>query len=129
MPSILPARRRAAALLLVAAVSGSTLAGMAQAARTSEPVRCEIALSRSAGTITLRALAHSETRVSGSYRLRVSGSGSEIRQGGRFEAAPGRTAVLGTVTLGTSGGGYRADLDLDLGDEVLSCSQRIGGGI
>lgn len=129
MPSISSATRRAGALL-VAAVACVAAAGLTTAApREARPARCEIRLDRSGGSVTLTALAHSDKRVAGRYSLRVSGAGTDIRQGGPFEAAPGRAATLGTVSLGLSGGTARADLDLDVGGETLSCSQRIGGGI
>ncbi len=129
MSSIPSGPRRAAVLALLAAVSGGALSGMALAARSPEPARCEIDLSRKGGSVTLTARAHADKRIAGQYSLLISGSGTRIRQGGPFEAAPGRPATLGTVTLGTSGSAYRAELDLDLASETVSCSKRIGGGI
>lgn len=128
MSSISGTPQKAAALLLLVTASAGALGGMAQAARVPEPARCEIRLSRAGGGVTLTALAHAEHRVAGQYALRISGSGTDIRQGGPFEAAPGRPATLGTISLG-GGGGYRADLDLDVGGRTVSCAQRIGGGI
>ncbi|WP_416356496.1 curli-like amyloid fiber formation chaperone CsgH [Aureimonas phyllosphaerae] len=129
MPSIPSATRRAGALLL-AAVASLAAAGLTTAApREAGPARCEIRLDRTGGSVTLTALAHADKRVAGRYSLRVSGAGTDIRQGGPFEAAPGRTTTLGTVSLSLSGGSARADLDLDVGGETLSCSQRIGDGI
>lgn len=129
MSSIVSMPRRLAALLLLAAGSGGALASMASASGGAKLASCEIALSRSAGALTLTALAHADRNVAGRYSLRVSGSGTDIRQGGSFEVAPDRPATLGTVTLGSSGAHYRADLDLHLGTETLSCSRRIGGAI
>ncbi len=91
MSSILPGHRRAVAALLLAASAG-TIAGMAgggaQAARGGDPARCEIRVARSGGGVALTALAHADARVAGTYSLRISGGGTDIRQAARSRPRP-----------------------------------------
>ncbi|WP_442880248.1 curli-like amyloid fiber formation chaperone CsgH [Aurantimonas sp. A2-1-M11] len=77
----------------------------------------------------MTALAHAEKATRGEYAFRVSGRGTDIRQGGPFAVASGGTALLGTVTLGAGGSGYDADLTVVVDGKTISCSERVGGGI
>ncbi len=120
--------RLAAALLLLGA-AGAAVAGPVGARSPAATAECELDVTRGVGSVELTALAHAGKATRGEYDLRVSGRGTDIRQGGPFTTGPDGTAELGMVTLGTGGSAYTADLEITVGGETISCSRRIGGGI
>jgi hypothetical protein len=128
MPMLRSRHRLAAALVLLGA-TGAAFAGPAVTKSSEGPIRCELDVSRRGGSIELTALANAEKATRGEYAFRVSGRGTDIRQGGPFAVASGGTVQLGTVTLGTGGSGYDADLTLVVAGKTISCSDRVGGGI
>jgi hypothetical protein len=128
MPLLRPRHRLVAALVLLGA-TGAAFAGPAVTQSGEEPVRCELDVTRRGGSVELTALAHAEKTTRGEYAFRVSGRGTEIRQGGPFAIASGGTEQLGTVTLGAGGSGYGADLSVVVDGKTISCSGRVGGGI
>ena len=128
MPLLRPRHRLAAALVLLGA-TGAAFAGPAGTLSGEGPARCELDVSRRDGSVELTALAHAEKATRGEYAFRVSGRGTDIRQGGSFTIASGGTEQLGTVTLGAGGSGYDADLTLVVSGKTISCSGRVGGGI
>ncbi|KQT82762.1 curli-like amyloid fiber formation chaperone CsgH [Aurantimonas sp. Leaf443] len=134
MPSIIRRPRHITLALAFLVISGGAPGGVVTAGQgagkaAEGPAACEIRVSRQAGTIGLTALATAENTISGSYSLSVSGTGTNIQQSGPFHAVPGRPATLGTVTLGSNGGTYQANLDLTIAGDTLSCSRRIRGSI
>lgn len=128
MPMLRSRPRLAAALVLLGA-TGAAFAGPAVTRPSEGPVRCELDVSRRGGSVELTALAHAEKATRGEYAFRVSGRGTDIRQGGPFAIASGGTEQLGTVTLGAGGSGYDADLTVVVSGKTISCSGRVGGGI
>ena len=108
------------------------LAGAAIGAETtSAQLRCEIQTRSINGMIVLQGVAHANAPLTGSYQLRVRGTGSsgssDVTQGGTFTAGPDSPVNLGQVMLG-GGGSYEASLELDAAGATASCSER-GGGI
>jgi hypothetical protein len=112
-------------------VSANALATMATANQPVGPVRCEIRVTPEGGMVSLEALAHTDTNLSGTYSFHVESAGrtggTNIEQGGAFSAAPGRPATLGTVTLDAKGGIYDAKLEVTVGGKSIGCAERVGG--
>lgn len=119
-------RRLAAALVLLGA-TGAALAGPVGQRPGQSPPECKLEIARHGAGVALTAVAHAGRSTSGRYDLRVSGRGTDIRQGGPFDIGANRTARLGTVTMGA--GSYDVELDLVVDGDTISCSRRIGGGI
>jgi hypothetical protein len=122
-------RRVMTALALVLAPA-ATLAAMGAAGQGGAgPVRCEIHAAPQSSMLTLEALVHADKNVSGSYSFHVesvgTAGGTNIEQGGAFDASPGRPAVLGTVTLSAKGT-YDATLEVTVGGEHVGCTERVG---
>jgi len=128
-PLSLSTRRLALALLLAGTAAGAVSGGPALAAPARNEARCELRVERAGGGVALTALAHADAPVSGRYALRVSGAGTDIRQGGSFSAAPGRPATLGTVSLGSRQLAARAALDLTVDGRTLTCRSGAAGGL
>ena len=114
------------AMLVALAAAGTTVgAGMASNGTASDgPLSCAIETSRSGGAIAIESTATSTRAASGSYSFSVRGGGTDIRQGGEFEADAGETVALGTIML--DGGSYDLKLEVSSGGRSASCSQRIG---
>lgn len=127
--------RRVPALVL-----GLSVAGFAAAAcgipptnastASSGPLRCELVLSESRGATTIEGRVSADRPVAGTYRLSIASSSSGgramIDQSGDFEARPGAPAILGQTTLGGNRAQYRADLELSVPGQRLSCNERSG---
>lgn len=122
--------RRALAALVAAglAIPATTTAG-----RAGEPLQCEIHVSRQAGRVALEAVVTTHATTSGSYELRVSGTGdsgaSDISQSGDFSLATGETRAIGEVTLAGDSGTYVARLAVTTATAVHRCTRRIAGSI
>lgn len=129
MPSIRPRLPHIAAVLALTVAGGAALALPATAGPGNDAARCELRVARQGGALALTALAHAKEEVSGRYRLRVSGPGTNIQQSGDFVAAPGHAATLGSVTLNAGAQGLDARLDVVVNGETLSCARRVAGGI
>lgn len=108
--------------LLMACTAGATGSGQA-GANASSPA-CEIVTRNLGGMTVIEAVVTSSKALSGSYSLRVSGSGTNIRQGGEFDAAPNEKAVLGKVSLGGSARAYDIDLKVEAGGRTIPCDSR-----
>lgn len=108
---------------------GAAFAAAGASQPDSGPLRCEIVASSSGGMTQIAGLAHAGKALSGSYQLRVSGPGTSINQGGEFDAASGRPATLGSVTLGGSARSYDVRLEVRAGGHTVSCAERIGRSI
>jgi hypothetical protein len=104
--------------------------GTGRAHSPDQPVRCEIDVSSANGMIVLQGVVHADDAVSGGYRFRVVSTGrsggSDIVQGGDFNANPGVVARLGRVMLG-GGGGYEARLEVTANGTAAVCTERVGG--
>lgn len=125
---------------LPALVLGLSVAGFAAAACgipptsastvSAPPLRCELILSEARGATTIEGRVSAERPVAGTYRLSISSSSSGgramINQSGDFEARPGAPAILGQTTLGGPSGQYRADLELTVPGQRLTCNERSG---
>ncbi len=114
--------------ILALGVAATIGAGFAAAGngQASGPLSCEIVATPSGGMTAIEGVARSNAALTGNYRLRVSGPGTNISQGGPFDAAAGRPATLGSVMLGGSGGSYDVRLEVEAGGTTVSCSERIG---
>lgn len=112
-------------------VSAAAVATMASADQSVGPVRCEIRVTPEGGMVSLEALAHADTKVSGTYSFHVESAGrtggTNIEQGGAFSAAHGKPATLGTVTLDAKGAVYDARLEVTVDGKSVSCAERVGG--
>lgn len=108
---------------LVAAMLGATSADSA-----SGPLRCTIETSRSGGMTVLQGVASADKAVDGSYQFKVTGSGTNIQQGGGFSAGPGGDAALNQVMLGGNGT-YTARLTLAANGATATCERRISGAV
>lgn len=130
MPMIRSRRRLAAAFVLLGATGAALAApatGRPEAAKG--PIQCELEVSRRAGSVELTALAHADKATRGQYRFRVSGQGTDIRQGGPFAVPAGRTEQLGTVTLGANAANANAELEIVVGSTTIRCAERLGARI
>lgn len=112
----------AASVLVGVAAAGATI-GASQASSTDGPLSCAIETSRSGGMIAIESVAISDRAVAGTYSFTVRGGGTDIRQGGEFEAAAGEQVALGQVMVG--GGSYEARLDVKAGGRTATCSESI----
>lgn len=131
MPGIINHPRRGLAALALILIPAGALATMAIGAQPDGSLRCEIRARPEGGVVVLDAIAHADKGVSGTYSFQVKSAGgaggTNIEQSGAFSAASGRSATLGTVTLGGNGAIYDAKLKLIVGDKSISCAERIGG--
>lgn len=111
-----------AALIVAGLGAAFSTAGASQTG--SQPVQCEIATKKSSGGMTvIEGLVHASKAISGTYRLQVSGPGTNISQGGDFDTSAGKPAVLSSIML--SGSGQRINLDVTAGGHTASCSRRL----
>jgi hypothetical protein len=129
--------RRVPALVLGLSVAGfaATACGIpateaSTAGAHTGPIRCELILDETRGNTTIEGRVSTDRPVHGSYRLSITSSSSGgramINQSGDFTASPGSPAVLGQTTLGGTRAQYRADLEVSLPGERLTCNQRGG---
>ena len=94
------------------------------------PFTCDIQVSRSGGSVGLKAVVNAQEATSGSYRLRVVSSGgnsSNIDQSGDFSISEG-SAVVSSVSLGGSGT-YTARLSITADGRTSECSQKVSGSL
>lgn len=115
----------AAASIFIGLGAAGAAIGAGQASATDGPLTCEIQMSRSGGMIALESVAASDEAVAGSYSFTVRGGGTDISQGGDFEAGPGETVTLGQVMLGANGS-YDARLEVEADGRSVSCEERVG---
>lgn len=114
----------AGAAMLVGLAAAAATIGASQASVSDGPLSCAIETSRSGGAIAIESIARTERAASGSYSFSVRGGGTDIRQGGEFDAGAGETVTLGEVMLG--GGSYDLRLEVSAGGRSVTCAQRIG---
>ena len=119
------------ALTIAAGLLAAGVAGSASAA--GDGVRCEIAVEKRSGGVTLEGFVDATSSISGSYELLVTKSGgggsSNIRQGGDFSASSGARTPLGTVMLAGDGGSYTAKLKIMWDGKNGQCSESVRGSL
>ncbi|MEO4000191.1 curli-like amyloid fiber formation chaperone CsgH [Mesorhizobium sp. CAU 1732] len=113
------------AAVLVAGLGAAFAASGASQADSDAP-RCEIIASTSGGTASIRGVVHADRALSGEYSFTVSGQGTNIRQGGAFEAQAGETATLGSVQVGGSARSLDIRLELNANGQQSVCEQTLG---
>ncbi|WFU11963.1 curli-like amyloid fiber formation chaperone CsgH (plasmid) [Rhizobium sp. CB3090] len=130
MPHVINHPRRLMTALTLVLLPAGALAAMVATDQSEGGLRCEIRATPEAGMVTLEALAHTDKHISGNYTFHVESAGgaggSNIDQSGAFDATPGRTATLGSVSLRSKAGAYDATLDITAGDNTIRCARRIG---
>jgi hypothetical protein len=127
--------KRSSALLVLPAVLGLGAVGASKVdagAGGSQPVRCEIRVTKHGGSVTLEGVVVGRTSIQGSYTLRVSKSGgggsSDIDQSGNFSAVSGASTTIGVVSLG-GGGSYVAKLKVTADGRTTECTERVAGAL
>lgn len=108
--------------LLMACTAGA--AGSGQSSANASSPACEIVTRNLGGMTVIESVVTSRTALSGSYTLRVSGNGANIRQGGEFDAVANERTVLGKVSLGGSARAYDIDLQVEAGGKTIPCKTR-----
>lgn len=114
-----------AASIVIGMTAGAAAIGTGNE-MANAPFSCEIEQSRSGGMILVESVVTSDTRSSGHYSFTLRGPGTNISQGGAFEAGPGETLSLGTVMVGANGTTYDAELEVNASGQSLTCTRRIG---
>jgi hypothetical protein len=122
-----------ASKLTLTIAAGLLAAGVAGAASAAgDGVRCEIAVEKLSGGVTLEGVVNAASRITGSYELIVTKSGgggsSNIRQGGEFTASSGARTKLGTVMI-AGGGSYTANLKIKWDGKSAECRESVRGGL
>lgn len=123
----------AASLLTLSTVWGAAAGGdlPAGAHPSADVLSCDIRVVRQGASVVLEGLVFAPAPVSGFYELQISqggyAGGSNIRQSGVFDAAPGSGNSLGIVSL-SSGGAYTATLTVHWDDGAPSCTRQVGTG-
>jgi hypothetical protein len=117
-----------AALLPLGFAFGAVAGGDGPTPYATGP-RCDIRVVNEGGALVLEGLAFASVPSSGSYDFRISqggpAGGSNIEQGGDFEAGPGAEASLGLISLSDQGG-YSATLTVHWHDGAPDCTRRVG---
>lgn len=130
MSHVLLSRPALAAFALILLPVGA-VATVTSAKPSDSTQLCDISATTSSGMVKLDALLHADKAVAGSYTFQVrktgGGGSSTINQGGDFNAAPGQTATLSSVSLGSQGAVYKAKLDVTIGGKSFSCMKQIPG--
>lgn len=114
-----------AACMVASLATAFAAAGAVQA--SSDSLRCEIATASSNGMTSIEGLAHAAGATAGTYGMTISGNGTDIRQGGEFDARAGQTVTLGSAMLGGSGRSYDVRLEISAGGKTAHCAERVGG--
>ncbi|AYG69692.1 MULTISPECIES: curli-like amyloid fiber formation chaperone CsgH [unclassified Rhizobium] len=130
MPNSVKHPRRLMAILALVLLPVGAVAAMTTANQSDEAQLCEIKATPAAGMVRLDALVHADSHVGGTYTFHVEKSGdggsSTINQSGDFDATPGHSAILSSVSLDAEGTKYKATLDVVIGDKSVSCTKQIG---
>lgn len=118
---------------ILIALAGATVWTADQSEAGNGDTRCEINETVNGSMIALTGRVQTDAGVTGSYWLKVQGSGrsgsTNISQGGRFTTASDGTAKLGQVMLGNNGAAYDAELNVTIGGETYRCSETFTGRI
>ena len=118
------------AALATVGVIGALVHPATPATAARDPLSCDIQVSRSEGSVGLKAVVHAAEATWGSYRLRVVSSGgnsSSIDQSGDFSVRGG-SAVVSSVSLGGSGT-YTARFSITVDGRTSECSQKVSGSL
>ncbi|MFO7920908.1 MAG: curli-like amyloid fiber formation chaperone CsgH [Nioella sp.] len=120
---LVPRRFLPAALILagagVAAACSTSTAATSDAA--TAPFACEIAVAETAAGTRFEARLQANDALSGSYRLRLAGRGTDIRQAGAFSARAGETLTLGQSMLSGAASAYDAELTVTVDGRSHRC--------
>ncbi|MBB3659384.1 hypothetical protein FHX15_004648 [Rhizobium sp. BK650] len=131
MPTSIKHPRRLMAILALVLLPIGAVAAMTNANQSDEARFCEIKATPGAGIVRLDALVQADKHVDGTYTFHVQkagdGGSSTISQSGDFDATAGHAAVLSSVSLDAKGTGYKATLDVVIGDKRFSCTKQTGG--
>jgi len=121
----------AAAVLPLTFAWGAAAGSDLPARADTDGPSCDIRIAKEGGSLVLEGLVFAPAPVSGSYELEISqggyAGGSDIRQGGDFEVAPGEDGSLGIVSL-PARGGYAARLIVHWHDGAPDCTRHVGTG-
>ena len=120
---LLPRRFLPAALILAGAgvAAACTTSTAAPSDAATAPFACEIAVDETAAGTTFRGLVQANDALSGRYSLRLAGRGTDIRQGGAFDARAGETLTLGQSMLSGAASAYDTDLTVTVDGQSYSC--------
>jgi len=120
---LLPRRFLPAALILAGAgvAAACTTSTAAPSDAATVPFACEIAVDETAAGTTFRGLVQANDALSGRYSLRLAGRGTDIRQGGAFDARAGETLTLGQSMLSGAASAYDTDLTVTVDGQSYSC--------
>jgi hypothetical protein len=113
-----------ATLVLVSFGVAFTAAGAVEA--SNHPAQCEIVTKTSDGMIAIEALAHAKKATSGSYNLTISGPGTNLDQGGAFDAKASQSITLGSAMLSANGSGLDIELEVHANGTTSKCTKRVG---
>lgn len=119
-----PRRMLPAALILagfgLAAACSSAISTPLQASENA-PLACEIAADQDGRMIQFQGRLQSNTAISGSYDLTLSGPGTNIRQGGPFRASAGEVVQLGQARLSGNADRYDSELTVTVNGATYRC--------
>ena len=120
---LLPRRFLPAALILAGAgvAAACTTSTAAPSDAATVPFACEIAVDETAAGTTFRGLVQANESLSGRYSLRLAGRGTDIRQGGAFDARAGETLTLGQSMLSGAASAYDAELTITVNGRSHRC--------
>ncbi len=121
----------AAALLPLSFAWGAAASSDVPPPADTDGPSCDLRVARQGGSLVLEGLVFTPAPASGSYELEISqggyAGGSDIRQGGDFEVAPGEDGSLGIVSL-PARGAYAATLIVHWHDGAPDCTRHVGTG-
>lgn len=90
---------------------------------------CQIEETSRGSTLSLKGAIDSAPGMMGTYSFSVEGTGTNIRQRGRFTTDHQGKATLGTIMLGNSGAVYDARLTVNIQGKAFECVDRFGDRI
>lgn len=90
---------------------------------------CQIEETSRGSTLSLKGAIVSVPGMTGTYSFSVEGTGTNIRQRGRFTADRQGKATLGNVLLSNSDAFYDARLTVNIRGEAFECADRFGDRI
>lgn len=87
---------------------------------------CQIEETSRGSALSLKGAISSVPGTTGTYSFSVEGTGTNIRQRGRFTTDDHGKASLGSVLLGNSGAVYDARLIVNIRGKAFECADRFG---
>jgi hypothetical protein len=118
-----PSRSRSVAAVVVTAAALVTggLGASPSAAETAAPFSCALLARQDGGSVVLEGQVTAHDAVSGTYELRVRGSGVSIDQGGGISVGAGQSVRLGEATISGRASDYDASLTITIGGQAYVC--------